>query len=313
MIILPISQITEEHRSLVGAKALSLGKLYENKFLVPEGFVITSEAFQGFLEKKDINIAIHAEMSKLVIDDIHSVDYASRVLQDLILSSDLDDQLSVEILQQFTHINAGYVAVRSSVDSPSDNQVSWTGELATHLHVSADTLIDHVKKCWASLFSTRALYYLAQKELHVEDINLAVIVQRMTESQVAGLCYSAHPVSQDKNQMVIEAGFGLGEALGKSELTPDTYVIQRKPFEIIDKNVSQQGVKMVAQDGGGTTVEDMHDEASAGNQKISDMRIEELAGIVSRIEEVFGFPVEVEWVLADEFSFVQARQIHSFS
>ena len=138
--------------------------------------------------------------------------------------------------------------------------------------------------------------------------SFSVIVQRMINSTTAGICYSQHPVSGDKNQFVIEAGFGLGDANEDRPFTPDTYTVKRDPIEILDKNISIQNVEVITLGGSGTSMQDI-EPSQGGKQKLSDELIKQLVELVKEVEVAYGKPVMVEWVYADEFYLVQAREL----
>jgi len=307
MFVLPLAQIQEKQIALVGKKAFSITKLLKAKFLVPEGFVITAEAYRSFLKTNEIQAAIRAEMERISIEDLHSVDYASRILTDLLLHGDFSQEMAMEILQQFTHINARHVAVRSSAYT-AEESVTWGGELKTALHIGPEDILAQVKACWASLFSTRALYYLYQRHINPEQVNFAILVQKMVGVHVAGIAYSVHPVSQDANQLVIEAGLGLGERASKGQVQPDTYVVQKNPFEILERNIHKQEIMTAIDPQGGTKLTEVQSK-EAESQKLSDKQIEKLVQLCQKIEEVYGTATEVEWGLDGDFVFLQAREM----
>lgn len=311
MKIIPFSQIEEGQESLVGIKGASLGRLIRDKLPVPVGYVISSAVFEEFIASNKLNALISSELEKVNLEDLHSVDYASRVLQDLILSAPISQEAEMEILQQFTHINSEFAAVRSSVYSEDGRSAPWAGELVTRLQVPAHDVSDRVKECWASLFSTRSIYFLLQKQLDPLEIKFAVIVEQMYEAHYAGVAYSVHPLSRDKNQLVIEAGLGVGESEGNPEMTPDTYVIQKEPFKIISSTISKQEIKEVLLSDGGVEIEEAGKDGE--EQKLTDEQIETLTHLVQAVETAFQEPTEIEWVFRDEFFIVQTRKISSLS
>lgn len=309
MDIVPFSQINDDHAILVGHKGVSLGKLIQSGFDVPEGYVVTSDALVSYLKESKLFSAVEGELNKVSIDDLHSVDYASRVIKDLILSSDLPPKLETEILQQFSHINSDFVAVRSSVYSPGEKGVAWSGELETILNVSATDLLEAIKRCWISLFSTRSLYYLFQQHNHPLEVKMAVLIQLMHGSSATGRTYTVHPVTRDSNSLVVEAGMGLGDVKEAGEIALDRYIITKDTLEIKEKIIGSQKIKFVSEQGGGTIVEEMPVDQGE-KQTLSDDQISEIAKISTSIETAWGKPVEVEWILADKFYLVQVREMN---
>lgn len=158
MYVIPLVQISANDKVAVGGKALSLAQLAQAKFAVPEGFTVTAKAFKDFLQAADMHISIKGELDKVSLDDLHSVDYASRIIIDLIKGTEIPHRVSKPILQQFTHINCEFAAIRSSSISKKTHFSSWSGELATFLHTDVTKLLENIKNCWASLYSIRSLY-----------------------------------------------------------------------------------------------------------------------------------------------------------
>ncbi len=306
MIIIPLPQIKEDHLPVVGSKAYSLAVLMKEKFAVPEGFVISSEAFSFFLKETDIGITIESELSKVSLDDLHSVDYASRLIKDLIVGAEMPTDLMTVIMQQFAHIPGDFVAVRSSAFSEK-RQIAWAGELDSYLHVSVAELAEKIKACWASLFSTRSIFYLKQQNLDIQTANIAIIVQTMIEAEASGRAYSVHPVTQDKDQVVIEAEMGLSDTTEKGEITPDTYVVHALNKKILDKNIHSQAVIIESVEEG-TMPRDLP-KNEAGKQKLTDEDILLLVAEVKKIEKALGHPVDIEWVQKEGFFFLQAREL----
>src|SRR3989338_8858866 len=145
-----------------------------------------------------------------------------------------------EIFKSFKRLGAKYVAVRSSATSEDSASAAWAGQLESYLNTTEKNLLENVKKCWASLFTPRAIFYRFEKNLHTSKISVAVVIQKMIESDVSGIAFSVHPVTQDKNQLIIESAYGLGEAIVSVQITPDGYVVEKEPRRIIDENIANQ-------------------------------------------------------------------------
>ena len=251
--------------------------------------------------------AIEAELDKLNIQDIHSVEYASRIIKDMIVGGDWPEELMAGILQQFVHLNTRTVAVRSSVYSESGYSTAWAGELVTSLNIGMGSLPEQIKHCWASLYSARSLYHLYQRHVRLQDLSMAVIVQKMVSASVSGMTYTAHPGHRDPGQMVIEAVLGLGEAIVSGKIIPDTYVLRKEPFAVLEKTVTTQSYMITTGDEEGTKTKEFSEPITA--QKLTDEQIHQIADDCLRLEDHYGKPLSVEWVFADAFYFVQARPI----
>jgi pyruvate,water dikinase len=210
-----------------------------------------------------------------------------------------------------------YVAVRGSATAEDSSVASWAGELESYLNTSRQNLLGRVKDCWSSLFTQRAIVYRHEKGLRKSKVSVAVVVQKMVQSEIAGICFTTHPVTRDKNQLIIEAGWGLGEAIVGGHITPDSYVVDKRNWKILDINISEQEKMLVrrsSKSGGG--------KSATGNawikvpnklrtkQKLDGKQIIELAKLCSKIEKHYRFPCDIEWAFEKgKFYIVQSRPI----
>src|SRR3989344_7238638 len=223
--ILPFSKISKKDVKIAGGKGASLGEMTQSGITVPPGFVILATAFDRFLEETDLNVEVEAKLKKVNYKDINSVDEVSNVIRDLIHDVRLPKDLQKEILTEFKKLKVKFVAVRSSATAEDSSQASWAGELETYLNTTEKNLLGNVKKCWSSLFTPRAIFYRFEKGMRNSKVSVAVVIQQMVASEISGICFTVHPVTKDKNQLIIEAGFGLGEAIVSGQITPDSYVV----------------------------------------------------------------------------------------
>lgn len=307
--ILPFSKISKKDVGACGGKGASLGEMTAAGINVPPGFVITAQAFEKFLADMDINIEIDAALKKVNPKNTESVEEASEILQQLIRGAPTSKDLEKEILENFRKLKAPLVAVRSSATAEDSKIDSWAGELESYLNTIEKTLLQNVKNCWASLFTPRAIFYRLERGFGGKKVLVAVVVQKMVQSEVSGICFTVHPVTRDKNQMIIEAGWGLGEAIVGGLITPDSYVLNKKTWEIIDINVSEQG-KMIVRKGAGGTAEAKVPAAKKNKQKINGKQIVELAKLCAKIEKHYKFPCDIEWAMEKgKFYVVQSRPI----
>lgn len=301
-------ELSKKDVSIAGGKGASLGEMTKAGIPVPPGFVVLAGAFDRFLEETDLDAEIEANLHKVKPKDLNSVDRASNEIREMILDEEFPADLGKEILSAFAKLKAPLVAVRSSATAEDSSVASWAGELETYLNVKRSGLLEAVKKCWSSLFTPRAVFYRFEKKLHRQKVSVAVVVQAMIQSEVSGVCFTVHPVTKDYDQMVIEAGFGLGEAIVGGKITPDTYVVQTKKWILLDKNISEQTMMIVRSAKG--TSEKAVAKAQQEKQKLSDARILELARLCKRIETHYGKPQDIEWALARGKLFIlQARPI----
>lgn len=235
-----LEKISRNDVAIAGGKGSSLGEMLRMNISVPSGFVILTTAFENFLKETDLNIEIRAALDSVNHQEIHTIENASAKIKTLIFEAEMPQNISDEIRESFKSLNSRYVAVRSSATAEDSTNAAWAGQLESYLNTTEEDLLENVKKCWASLFAPRAIFYRFQKNLHNSQLSIAVVIQKMIESEKSGIAFSVHPITQDRNQLIIEAGFGLGEAIVSGQITPDSYVVEKRPHHIIDKNVQAQ-------------------------------------------------------------------------
>jgi len=301
-------EIGKENVGLAGGKGASLGEMTKAGFPVAPGFVVTARAFEDYLKEADINVEINSQLKKINVKDVASVDEASDIIRELIMNGKMPDDLKKEIVRNFKVLKATYVAVRSSATAEDSKIDSWAGELESYLNTTEKTLLNNVKKCWASLYTPRALFYRIERKMQKKNVFVAVVVQKMIQSEVSGICFTVHPITKDRNQMIIEAGYGLGEAIVGGMITPDSYVVEKKSLTILDINVSEQEKMIVRKGNGNKTIAVPSDKRN--QQKMKNEKIKELAGIVKNIEKHYKLPQDIEWALEKEKLYVvQSRPI----
>lgn len=334
-------QISKKDVAAAGGKGASLGEMTRVGIPVPPGFVVLASAFDRFLEETDLDAEIEAILKKVKVKDINSVDRASAEIRGLIHGERMPKDLQKQILEAYQRLftspsipplmrggkGRGLAAVRSSATAEDSKVASWAGELETYLNVTEKNLVASVMKCWSSLFTPRAIFYAFEKRIYKKSrdrfspplrgrgkgrgilpVSVAVVVQEMVQSEVSGVCFTVHPVTKDYNQMVIEAGFGLGEAVVSGQITPDTYVVHKDDFSIFDINVSEQSLMIVRI--GQRNVHRQLSPAFGSKQKLTGKQIVELAKICKGIEKHYGHPQDIEWAWArGRFYITQSRPI----
>jgi len=307
----PFKEIGKNDAESAGGKGASLGEMTQAGIPVPPGFVVTASAFEKFLADTDLGIEVDALLDTVDQNAVHTVEKASEEIQRLVLRDDkkIPEEIIKETLSAFKGLDTTYVAVRSSATAEDSSVAAWAGQLDTYLNTTEETLIQNLKRCWASLFTPRAIFYRCEQGLKTCKVSVAVVVQKMVASETSGIAFSVHPVTEDRNQMIIEGAFGLGEAVVSGQITPDSYVVTKEPLAIIDKNITEQDKGIFRKEGGGNEWKDLSAE-KGGQQKISDQEIMELSKAVLNIEKHYGFPVDVEWGVEKEKIYIlQSRPI----
>lgn len=301
-------QLSKADVGIAGGKGASLGEMTQAGIPVPPGFVVLASAFDRFLKESNLNVEIESILHLLKHTDVNAVDRASNEIRELILDEGMPTDIGKEIMKQFALLRAPSVAVRSSATAEDSSVASWAGELESYLNVKRVGVLDAVKKCWSSLFTPRAIFYRFEKKLHKTDVSVAVVVQAMIQSEVSGICFTVHPVTKDYDQMVIEAGWGLGEAIVGGKITPDTFVVHTTDWTLLEKNISEQTMMIVRGPNG--TVEKTVPHARAGAQKLPNAVITKLAKLCKKIETHYGKPQDIEWAYQNKKLYiVQSRPI----
>jgi len=308
MFIKSFKQLSKGDILIAGGKGASLGEITKAKIAVPQGFVILAIAFDRFLEETDLNVEIEAKLHKLNLKNINSIEQISNEIQDLIFDAEFPKDIAKEIEKEFFKLKSKYVAVRSSATAEDSKVASWAGELESYLNTTRNNLLENVKKCWASLFTPRAIFYRLEKNLHKIKVSVAVVIQEMIQSEISGICFTVHPVTKDYSQMVIEAGYGLGEAIVGGIITPDTYVFHKKNKVILDKNIGRQE-KMIVKNKTGN-IEKSVPKIKQEKQKLNDKEILKLSEICEKIEKHYKVPQDIEWAFTkNKFFILQSRPI----
>jgi phosphoenolpyruvate synthase/pyruvate phosphate dikinase len=306
------TQLRPSDNELAGGKGFSVYKLMGAGIPIPPGFVILSSAFEYFLKHNKLSSKINSILDSVEHERPSSVESASEEIRDLILNTSIPKEITIQIYRYFRKLGSNHVAVRSSATAEDMASASWAGQLETYLNTTEGMLLQNIQRCWASLFAPGAIFYRFERGLHKQRISIAVVVQQMIESEVSGIAFSVDPVTQDKNHIIIEAGFGLGEAIVSGQITPDNYLVSKYKLEILSKNVNHQDKALRRAEGGGNKWQELS-LLKTDAQKLCDEEIIELTRLVISIENFFGFPVDVEWATSGKgrgkFFILQSRPI----
>ncbi|MEI8062326.1 MAG: PEP/pyruvate-binding domain-containing protein [bacterium] len=303
------TQLNKHNADIAGGKGASLGEMTQAGIPVPPGFVVLSNAFERFIQETNLFEEIDGTLDAVNHNEVHTAEAASEKIKGLILSREMPKDIQIEIESSFSKLNTKYVAVRSSATAEDGKDHAWAGQLDSYLNITSVNLLDKVKHCWASLFTPRAIFYRYEKGLHNTKISVAVVVQKMVDSEISGIAFSVHPVTEDRNQLIIEAGFGLGEAIVSGQITPDSYVVEKEPRRILDINVGTQTEALYKNPEGGNTWKNVS-EPKASSQVLTEEQILELSEMILNIERHYGFPCDIEWAYeGGRFYIVQSRPI----
>lgn len=309
--IRPFEEVRSTEVAEAGGKGASLGEMTRTGIPVPPGYVILSSAFESFLEENNLHTAIAETLNAVDPKALKTVEHAAEHIRALVMHAAIPSNIANAITAAFENMGATHVAVRSSATSEDGADAAWAGQLDSFLNTTSEHLLENVKRCWASLFTPRAIFYRHEKGLNGTPISVAVVVQKMVQSEVSGIAFSVHPITEDQNRMIIEAGRGLGEAIVSGQITPDSYVVQKEPREIIDVYVADQERALQCSTNGGNEWVILTD---GDTRKLTNEQVLELADIVLRIEAHYGFPCDIEWAYeGGTFFITQSRPITTLS
>ncbi len=302
-------ELNRTDANTAGGKGASLGEMTNAGIPVPPGFVVLSGAFEYFIRETGIVSEIEATLKKVNHKEMESVERASEIIRDIIEGALMPKDLEKEILDAYKTLGAEWVAVRSSATAEDGAEHAWAGQLDSFLNTSENDLIKNVQRCFSSLFTPRAIFYRFEKGLHNTHISVAVVVQKMVQSEKSGIAFSVHPVTEDHNQMIIEGSWGLGEAIVSGQVTPDSYVVTKEPQEILDTSIAEKTRGLFKTESGSNEWKDIENK-KANEQCLSGKEILELGDLIMKIENHYGFPCDIEWAYEKKkFYIVQSRPI----
>jgi pyruvate,water dikinase len=310
MAVLWLDEIDAGDVDLVGGKGASLGELTGADLPVPPGFVVSAKAYRAFIEEAGIDEELFSVVDVDVEDSAALADAADRA-QELILESPLPAALREEITEAYDSMGEGetFVAVRSSATAEDLPDASFAGQQETFLNVTRDDLLERIRECWASLFTQRAIYYRQKQGFDHSVVNIAVVVQRMVDADRSGVLFTSHPSTGDP-RMIVEAAWGLGEAVVSGSVSPDNYVVDRETDRVEEVTVADKKLQHVKDPETGETVERPVDEDRREKRVLSDEQLAELIELGRNVEDHYGQPQDVEWAMVDgEIHMLQSRPI----
>ncbi len=300
MAVIWLSDLSKNDTPIAGGKGANLGELLRNEIPVPNGFVVDSRTFMEFIEKTGIKDDIKKILDEVDTENTDDLNYASQKIREEVESKEMLPALKEEIKNAYNQLceeegEQVYVAIRSSATAEDLPEASFAGQQETFLNVHGpDDVVENVRKCWSSLYTPRAIYYRVRHNFTHEDVSIAVVVQKMINSEKSGVMFTSHPVTGEKI-CIVEAVFGLGEAIVSGSVTPDSYTYDRNKKEMVESKVAKKNFMLVRQDG--KTVEIKLDDKKANERVLSDEELREVFALGDVIEEHYGWPQDVEWAI----------------
>ncbi len=308
--------------NLVGGKNASLGEMIHAGLPVPFGFAVTAHSYERYIVERKLSEQIYKIIEETVTNpnDPKQYDTASKRIRELMEKTPMPEDIEAAIKLAYADLNKRFalkdtfVAVRSSATAEDLPDASFAGQQETYLNVKGpDELIQKVIKCWSSLFTPRAIFYRNEKGFPHEKVFISVGVQKMVNSRCAGVMFTINPVTGNRDEIVIEGNFGLGETVVSGAVNPDDYVLDKATGTIKERRIAKKTIKYVRDPKTGKTI---HLDIPEEEQKISclsDVELAKLAELAKRIEKHYGKPMDIEWAIDADLEFpenimlVQAR------
>nr|ADI19623.1 phosphoenolpyruvate synthase/pyruvate phosphate dikinase [uncultured delta proteobacterium HF0770_45N15] len=302
----------EDALEVVGGKGRSLAKLANAGFQVPGGFQVTTAAYRRFVADHDLQEQIIELARPAVVEGKASFEQSSTAIGQLFADTGLSAAISAEISDAYRALDGKpAVAVRSSANAEDLPGLSFAGQQETFLNVTGvDAVVAAVKNCWASLWTAQAISYRHQNGIAQDSVAMAVVVQRMVPAEVSGILFTANPTTGERGEMIVNASFGLGEAVVSGQVTPDTYIIDRGSKTAKETIIGPKAQKIVADGDQGIRLEDVLTGESA-QSSLSDTMLSELVETALAVEQLYqGLPQDIEWAFSGgKLHLLQSRPI----
>ena len=315
MYVKKFEELSKSDIGIAGGKGANLGELTQAGIPVPPGFVVTAQAYEYFMEEAGINDKVMSILDEIDINDTKALQAAAEEIKKIIIDSPIPDDLIMFIKEYYNELcqrvneDDTDVAIRSSATAEDLPEASFAGQQDTFLHVSGDDeVIEYIRKCWASLFEARAIFYREENNFEHSKVYIAVVVQKMAIADKAGVMFTVNP-STGEEIALIEGSWGLGESVVSGDVTPDNYQVDKKNNEIINVTISDKKV-MYTNDESGTSVKVEVPEDKRKERVLSDDELIELTEMGKRVQAHYGEPMDTEWAFEKDMLFLlQARPI----
>ena len=306
-------EIDKTDLPLVGGKGANLGEMTKAKFPVPNGFAVTTNSYDEFLAHNNLERSINKILQETDSNDPEQLQRSSNSIKKLILKGEFPDNVLKSTQASYKKLSGRFkpalVAVRSSATAEDLPKASFAGQQASFMNIKGDVnLLETVRECFASLFTARAIFYRNENKINHKKVKISVIVQKMVQSEVSGVMFTVDPVTSDKDRIVIEAVWGLGDMLVQGQVVPDRYVVQKDTFSVLSKKVSDQAVQL--KKFGSSTKEIKVPKKNISKIKLSEKEIVSLAKIADKLQRHYYFPQDIEWAKEkNKLYIVQTRPI----
>ena len=318
-------ELNKDSISIAGGKGANLAEMVGARFPVPPGFVVTAQTYESFITRTGLRNAILDKLKNLDVEDTQKLQITAQHIQQLIMKTAMLDDIKEAIIDSYDVLGAGgkttadilmqgtgeFVAVRSSATAEDLPEASFAGQQSTYLNVrGASSVVKAVHACWASLFTSRAIYYRTKNNFPHDKVLIAVVVQKMVNSDAAGVMFTINPSTNNEHEVVIEAALGLGEAVVSGQVTPDLYVLDKDTLAVKKAEAKEQGFKLIRDSATGRTVKEKIFLADDKMRVLTDRQLGELARLGKKLEQHYHHAQDVEWAIEKEYVYiVQTRAV----
>jgi pyruvate,water dikinase len=301
---LPFEQCNSDAVNRVGGKCASLGAMIQASAPVPPGFVVTTDAYVQMLSTNSLNECIHVWLKRLNPEDVRSEEKYSQTIRRLIEETPISAQIEDAIVAEYEALcrRVGLanvpVAVRSSATAEDLPGASFAGQQDTFLWImGAEAVVKHVRKCWSSLYTARAISYRHNNGFAHEKVLMAVGVQKMVKAKAAGVAFTLNPINGDRSKIAIDASWGLGEAVVGGEVTPDNFLVDKVIFEVVKQVISPKHMEYVADVPNGHVIQREIEAERQTQPSLTAAEVVAVAKMAKRAEKFYGKPQDVEWAI----------------
>ena len=309
MYVLGFEEVGKSSLPIVGGKNASLGEMLKTGIRVPPGFAITTDSYRELIASAGIGGEIEKILAGVTPNDIPTLDRASAAIQTLIVNAPMPVSIADAIEENYLLLSNSCnvkdlpVAVRSSATAEDLPDASFAGQQDTYLWVKGiESVMQMAQKCWASLFTARAIDYRARMNFPHDKTFLSVGVQKMVNSRTSGVMFTLNPINGDPSKVVVEGSWGFGEAIVSGAVTPDKFVVDKVVREVNERTISNKHIECVYQPGDGVVYRAVEAERQA-LPCMNDAELQELVTIAKRIEQHYGCPMDIEWAIDHDLPF----------
>ncbi len=309
-------ELNKDDVAIAGGKGANLGELTQAGITVPPGFVITSQTYNQFINETEIFDGIMDILDVLDVNNNQELQQAALKIKNIIIQTEVPNDIKTIIIEAYNALcrrigkENAFVAIRSSATAEDLPEASFAGQQDTYLNIKGEEeLIKYVRKCWASLFEARAIFYREENNFDHSSVYIAVVVQEMVNAEKAGVMFTAHPSTGDE-KILIEAAWGLGEAVVSGTVTPDTIWVDKENEEILDYQISEKNIMFRKNPNTGKTEKIPVPDDMKKKQVLNNDEIAGLTKLGKTIQDHYDFPQDTEWAIEEgQIFMLQSRPI----